>query len=71
VIIETLLAGIRHNVASALMLGLDLNEKDGCSEVRHTPAFEQTASQPGARARAGLAQRAGSGRIELGQQRPA
>ena len=35
------------------------------------PAFQQTAPQPGARARAGLAHRSGSGRTGLGQERPA
>jgi hypothetical protein len=40
-------------------------------EGRHPPSLGQTALQPGARSRAGLAQRAGSGRTGLGQQRPA
>ena len=42
----------------------------GRSKGRHASAFGQTAP-PGERVRAGLAQRAGSGRTGLGQQRPA
>src|ERR1700730_6537531 len=53
------------------MLGLDLNERDGPSGAGMRRPFDQRSPQPGARARAGLTQRAGSGRTGLGKRRPA
>ena len=53
------------------MLGLDLNEREGALQGQARVGLRANHPQPGARVRAGLAHRAGSGRTGLGQQRPA